>query len=115
MEPLNQYLVEELAAAYNLIKNLESDNLQMDASIQELTTTVEEQAIELDNVSRYAMWLERRVTLPGRRRLPYRLLRSAWERNHIGGLTIQIRETGQTYQTNDLVFWDEVYDLTVEE
>ena len=70
MEPLNQYLVEELAAAYNLIKNLESDNLQMDASIQELTTTVEEQAIELDNVSRYAMWLERRVTLPGRRRLP---------------------------------------------
>lgn len=118
MEPLNLFLAEELAAAYQEIARYRSNAQSLVADILRLETELETQSVQAAQIRQdyqdlcgYTTWVEERVSLPGRRTLPRRLLRQAWQ-NGATGMRLVNRRRGVTLETLDMTNWHEVVDLT---
>lgn len=116
MEPLNLFLAEELAAAYEEIDRYRSNAQSLVADILRLEAELESQSAQAAQVRRdyqdlcgYTTWVEERVSLPGRRTLPRRLLRQAWQNGATG---MRLRRNGITLETRDMTNWHELVELT---
>ena len=126
MDAINAYLISEVEAAYKKVEqykkecfDLRDQLLVQDGQIIEIQTELEqmEDANEtlVDqhyNMEMYAKWLEDRCKFGSGRTIPKRLLRYSFES---GRETFRIRsrfEPGVIYQTDDMINWQEIYDLT---